>query len=331
MSDAAALRELDAATQAAVGWLVVLHSGEASAAEQRDFDQWLAQSAEHRAAWQRLAGALDDTLAPARSAASAHPAPGAALGQVLAHAESRTRHRRHLLRGALALGGMAAAAALLAERQWPLAHLAADLRTGTGERRDFALPDGSQLSLDARSAVDIDFRKGHRTVTLRQGALVAQAAPLHRSGIPFVVRTDHGAVRALGTRFVVRREAQYSTVGMLEHSVEITAPGAEHLILAEGRSARFGPAGIAPLDTAPAAASAWQRGMLEAHDQTLGEVVQALRAYRAGFIRIAPEAAALRVYGTYALDDTDRALAALAETLPVSVRIYQRGWLVTIE
>lgn len=325
------LHELDAVTQAAVNWLVVMHSGEASATEQRAFDHWLAQSPEHHTAWQRLAGALNDTLAPARSAASAQAAPGASLGQVLAHAETRTRQRRHLLRGALALGGVATAAALLAERQWPLAHLAADLRTGTGQRRDIALPDGSQLSLDARSAVDLDFRAGHRTVTLRQGALVAQAAPLHRSGVPFVVRTAHGAVRALGTRFVVRQETRYSTVGMLEHSVEITAPGADPQVLAEGRSARFGPDGIAPLDAAPAAVGAWQRGMLEAHDQPLGEVVQALRAYRTGFIRIAPGAAALRVYGTYALDDTDRALAALAETLPVSVRIYQRGWLVVIE
>jgi transmembrane sensor len=71
--------------------------------------------------------------------------------------------------------------------------------------------------------------------------------------------------------------------------------------------------------------------MLEAHDLPLGEVVQALRAYRAGFIRVAPRAAALHVYGTFSLDDTDRALAALAETLPIAVNVYQRGWLVTIE
>jgi hypothetical protein len=36
-------------------------------------------------------------------------------------------------------------------------------------------------------------------------------------------------------------------------------------------------------------------------------------------LRIAPRAAALQVYGTYALDDTDRALTALAETLPITV------------
>jgi transmembrane sensor len=71
--------------------------------------------------------------------------------------------------------------------------------------------------------------------------------------------------------------------------------------------------------------------MLEAHDQPLGEVVEALRAYRTGFIRISSQAAALRVYGSYALDDGERALAALAETLPISVRVFQRGWLVMID
>ncbi|WP_310936245.1 FecR domain-containing protein [Variovorax sp. UMC13] len=322
--------ELDAATQAAVRWMVALHSGDTTAAERRDFDAWLLASPHHRQAWQQLSGALVGTLAPARGAAA--DAPGALLGEVLARQDARTRQRRRLLRGALGLGGLAAGAALVAERQLPLAQLTADLRTGTGERRELALPDGSRLTLDARSAVDLDFRAGHRTVTLRQGALIAQAASV-RPGedAPFIVRTVHGTLRALGTGFVVRLDAAHSQVGMLEHSVEIRTAQGRRETLAEGRSARFDARGITFTDEAPAASAAWRRGMLEAHDQTLGEVVDTLRAYRSGFVRITPEAAALRVYGTYALDDTDRALTALGETLPVRIRIFQRGWLVLIE
>jgi len=66
--------------------------------------------------------------------------------------------------------------------------------------------------------------------------------------------------------------------------------------------------------------------MLEAHDQPLGEVVQALRAYRAGFIRVAPRAAALHVYGTFSLDDTDRALAALESGFSLQIKRYTRYW-----
>ncbi|QPS10622.1 FecR domain-containing protein [Delftia acidovorans] len=321
---------LDAATEAAVGWLVTLNSGTVSDGERQGFEQWLRADAGHRLAWERLQAPLQQMLSPLRTGAPA--ASGSLMGQALQRAESRIRRRRSLLRGALGLGGMAVGTAFVAHRHTPISQWAADLRTGTGERRDFALPDGSTVTLDARSAADLDFGPGRRTVILRQGTLLAHAAPqAGEEGAAFTVRTAHGQVRALGTRFVVRQEAGSSLVSMLEHSVEITTPQGASQVLAQGRSARFGPAGITEDATEPGTASAWQQGMLEAHDQLLGDVVQSLRAYRAGFIRVAPRAAALRVYGTFSLDDTDRALAALAETLPIAVNVYQRGWLVTIE
>ncbi|WP_313237628.1 FecR domain-containing protein [Delftia acidovorans] len=324
---------LDAATEAAVGWLVTLNSGSVSDGERQGFEQWLRADAGHRLAWERLQAPLQQMLSPLRTGAPA--ASGSLMGQALQRAESRIRRRRSLLRGALGLGGMAVGTAFVAHRHAPISQWAADLRTGTGERRDFALPDGSTVTLDARSAADLDFSGGRRTVILRQGTLLAHAAPqaweAGQGAAAFTVRTVHGQVRALGTRFVVRQEAGSSLVSMLEHSVEITTPQGASQVLAQGRSARFGPAGITEDATEPGTASAWQRGMLEAHDQPLGDVVQALRAYRAGFIRVAPRAAALHVYGTFSLDDTDRALAALAETLPIAVNVYQRGWLVTIE
>ncbi|MDR6213180.1 FecR domain-containing protein [Paracidovorax wautersii] len=338
---------LDAATEAAIGWLVTLGSGEVQACERRSFERWLAAHPQHRQAWNALNQPLAQLLDPLRPAAAAASAsasglhtpaaapPGRLMGDALARAEARTRRRRQvLLRGALGVGGVAVGAALLADRFAPLGGWSADLRTATGERRDFALPDGSTVTLDARSAADLHFAGGQRTVVLRQGALMAQAAPARHApgGAPFIVRTAQGQVQALGTRFVVRQEVTHTQVGMLEHSVAITTPAGDRLQLDEGQSARFGgPGGIERTPQSPVAASAWQRGMLEAHDLPLGEVVQALRAYRPGFIRVSPQAAALRVYGTYALDDTDRALAALAETLPVQVRVYQRGWLVRIE
>ncbi|WP_336694519.1 FecR domain-containing protein [Delftia acidovorans] len=320
---------LDAATEAAVGWLVTLNSGQVSDGERHGFERWLQADAGHCLAWERLQAPLQQMLAPLR--ASVPPAGGRLMGDTLERAQTRIRRRRSMLRGALGLGGMAVGAAFVANRHAPLDQWTADLRTGTGERRDFPLPDGSTVTLDARSAVDLDFGPGRRTVILRQGALLAHAAPQAGEGAGFTVRTAHGQVRALGTRFVVRQDAVSSLVSMLEHSVEITTPEGRSLTLPQGRSARFGPQGIAEDATGPGTASAWQRGMLEAHDQPLGDVVQALRAYRAGFIRVAPRAAALRVYGTFSLDDTDRALAALAETLPIAVNVYQRGWLVTIE
>ncbi|MFC3217208.1 hypothetical protein [Comamonas sp. JC664] len=57
-----------------------------------------------------------------------------------------------MLRGALALGGIGVATALVADRLTPLGQLMADWHTGTGERREFTLADGTTVLLDARSA-----------------------------------------------------------------------------------------------------------------------------------------------------------------------------------
>lgn len=325
-----ALTPLDSATEAAIGWLVQLHSGDMGESERYRLAQWLDADPQHRRAWEQLQAPLQQLRVPPPSPAA--PSAGSLLSDTLARAEARTRKRRQVLRGALGLGGVAVGATWLADRHQPVLQWSADLRTDTGERREFLLPDGSRLTLDARSAVDLDFRPGHRRVRLRQGALLTEATPRANHGPAFTVHTVHGQVQALGTRFTVRLQESDSLVGMLEHSVEITTANGQQRQLHEGHSARFSATDIEEVDSlSPHSLAAWRRGMLQVHDQPLADVVQALRAYRPGVVRIAPRAAALQVYGTYALDDTDRALTALAETLPITVHRSLGGWLVVIE
>ena len=65
-------------------------------------------------------------------------------------------------------------------------------------------------------------------------------------------------------------------------------------------------------------------------DEPLGQLIEALRPYRAGLLRVSPQAAQLRVYGVFALDDSDRTLRSLAETLPVQVNRHG-FWLTTVD
>ncbi len=64
-------------------------------------------------------------------------------------------------------------------------------------------------------------------------------------------------------------------------------------------------------------------------DEPLEAVIDALRPYRSGLIRVAPSVRELRVQGVYPLDDPYRALTALAETLPIRVQHYG-PWLTLI-
>lgn len=47
-------------------------------------------------------------------------------------------------------------------------------------------------------------------------------------------------------------------------------------------------------------------------------------------LRVSSEAARLRVTGSFALDDSERTLAALAETLPIAVRRRTDYWVTIV-
>jgi len=322
-------------TDDAIGWLVLLRSGDATAADQNAFDDWLRRNPAHGAAWQRLAGPVDGAFAAARALNQRAPGQADTIAQTLADAAAHAQRRRRMLRGALVLGSMGLGTGLLAQRFTPLQDALADLRTGTGERRRFALADGSTLLLNARSAVDVAYTGSERTVRLRSGECIASVQP--DALRPFAARCRDGSVHvhagAAATRFLLRQESERSLAVALEGGVELApaATPAVHQRLAPGQATWMTPTDTIPAPEAAPTATAWQQGLFVVNDRPLGEVVAALRPYRRGLLRIAPEAARLRVHGSYPLDDTHRALAIIADTLPVAVHVHGGGWLVRIE
>lgn len=304
----------------AIDWLVELRSGATSDAQQRDFARWLAADARHQSAWQRLGQALDHSFGQLESAGGA-----LAIEQTLAHAASQQGRRRQFLRGALCLAGMASGSAWLLRGSPFLPDWPADLHTATAMRGRFTLLDGSELVLDARSSADVDIGSARRKVSLRQGQLLLSVAP--QAATPFVLNSPHGSVRALGRRLMLRREEGRTVALALQGGLEITGvqAGAPRL-LRQGQAAWFdgNQSRLLP-DMLAMQASAWEQGMLVAVDQPLGELVAALRPYRHGYIDITPQAARLRVSGNYSLDDSDATLLALAETLPIELRLGPAG------
>ena len=321
---------LDYATEAAIDWLVLMRSGAATATERRELEEWLARSPDHQRAWLGLAGRVDAAFAPAREVNQRHPGQADALASALVGSAAWSRRRRRLLQGALAVGGMGVATGLLIDRQIPLGDLLSDWQTGTGERRDIELADGSRLLLNARSAADSAMTDAHRGLRLRRGEVIVDAVAGARS---FVLAGAHGSLWVEArqpARILLRQEEERSLAVAWRNPITLASVGGRNRLLQPGEAAWFGPGGIAPAPDMATTAAAWQRGQLEVHDRPLGEVVAALRPYRLGFIRISREAARLRVYGSYPLDDTDQALRVIGETLPLVVHRHSGGWLVRI-
>ncbi len=321
---------LDATAREAIGWMVLLQSGEASSDEQQDFNAWLRRDARHRAAWQHLSGPVAGLLEPLHQQL---PGRGHAMADAMSDAKTRLQRRRRVLKGALAVAGLGAGMATVLQRFEPLQTRFADLRTATGERRRFALADGSALLLDARSAADVRFDAGLRRVELRMGAVIADVQP--ERARPFCLAGAQGEVRPLDggarTRFLLRQQDQACLVAALDGALQVAPRNGPSLRLPAGAAVWLTAQGTAAADVSAASAAAWEGGRVAVYDRPLGEVVEALRAYRTGFVRISPAAAALKVYGSYPLDDTDAALASMAETLPVAVHVHSAGWLVRIE
>lgn len=293
--------------QQAAHWLTRLHDEDVTDADRQAFNTWCQADPRHAVAIQRMRslwGSLD-TL----------PAQPARVALNRAFAPQRSRGSQGVAVLGIVLCGWLG-----------LQHLPvwmADQRTGVGERRQIVLEDGSQLQLNSNSAVDVKFDGHQRVIELLQGELWVDVAKDAQR--PFVIRTDQGTATALGTRYLVKRAQNGTTVVTViesnvavkgESSTGVNVTAGQRSILDHGRAQP--PQAIG--DTDP---DAWTRGLLKVNDQPLSDVLQTLASYRHGMVRFDPQALQnLRVSGVFKLDDTAAALSSLADNLPIQVQYF---------
>jgi transmembrane sensor len=320
-----------------VNWLLLLRSGRASQADYADFLAWRAESPTHENAWQQLTSALGSSFgrlsdfypigfptSGSRPVASILGSKAAPLMQK--KAPINPARRRMIAGSATVMAGVLSGIAV--NEVYPLQNLAADAATATGERRQYLLSDGSQMLLDARSRVQLDFAGIRRNVHLLEGAVTVSVA--HDPSRPFSVITQQGSVRALGTRFMVRQQMRRSLVVVHEHEVEIETLAKARSVLTSGLGARFDDAQVDTPRAELVADAAWETGWIAVRNRPLADVVAALRPYRSGMLRVSMAAGGLPVTGQFPLDDTDAALDALERTMPVTVRRVT-PWFVTLD
>jgi transmembrane sensor len=298
----------------AIAWQLRLGEGPENAHHHTELQRWLAVDPEHAKAWAQLGG-IDRRLGTINS-----PSARRAL-ELNASAKRQNRTGRALL--GLALLCVSIGLALQAR---PLPVWLADESTGSGEQRSFVLDDNSRIQLNSRSALDVRFDGQERRLFLHQGEVLVETAP-GSDPRPFIVATEQGDLRALGTRFIVRREEDATRLIVLQSAV-----AALPYTLREGRTVRAGEQVLMHRDhlgdnsAAPAGADAWSRGMLVVDDLPLGDLLAKLGEYRRGYLGLDPRLADLRISGSFPLHDTNRALAALPPSLPVRIERHTDWW-----
>jgi transmembrane sensor len=287
----------------AAQWLLRFQEGNLDKGAEAAFETWLNRSAMHIEAWQRAERLLLVGSAPSGL-------PGEAIRRL------RILSRRQAIK-ALALvvvGGPVA---------WQMAHelpaWSADLRTKY-RRHSLTLPDDSRLVLNAHSAVDVQFSPTERRLRLHAGEILVTTHPdVHVPARPFLVQTDQGFVRALGTRFSVRQLDNETWVAVFQEAVEIKTGLDNSHQLPAGRQAAFKIDDVLPDSAVSPYAAAWENGLFVANRLRLEDLAAELARYRSGFVRCHPDVADLAISGTFSIDDTDRALDLLEKSLPVSI------------
>jgi transmembrane sensor len=299
---------------AAIAWQLSLDSG--NALECEAFAKWHAAHEEHARAWRQL-GMLDQRFSVAN---------GPARTALLQSRESIRRRVRKLGSGLASIVAVISLALFAGDRYLPIDYWLADQRTATGEQRTLRLTDGTLINLNTHSAVDVRFDEKQRLIVLQEGEILVETG--HGDSRPFIVETREGSMRALGTRFLVKREEEGTRLSVLKSAVAAHPESSpEEQILREGQQVLMRSNGLGPIIALNLGSDAWTRGMLVVDNARLEDLVQELGRYRRGHLGVTPEVADLRITGSFPLNDTDKALSALLPTLPVQIEQHTPWWI----
>lgn len=199
--------------QSAADWLA-LHDRGLSCAEQEEFTRWLEADQRHARVFAQLreTWSLLDEAGASRAAAAFDPEIDSLQPR---------RHRRWV---PLTIAAAAALAIVLFSWWRPAREtlvFAATTSTTQGIIETVELPDGSTITVNSDSAVDVHYSQAERRVRLWRGE--AHFLVARDPARPFVVLAHDVAVRAVGTSFNVKLQERAVEILVTEGKVRIDA------------------------------------------------------------------------------------------------------------
>ena len=311
----------DIAAEQAARWIVQLSADDPAERDmaRAGFAAWKAADPLHATVAAGMENLLRQLHAVREPAGGDHRPARAALAAI-----TPKRQRLRQLAAASAVAVLVLTGALvLGERP---AYLLADLRSPTGQWQTHTLADGSRLTLAGGSAVNVRFNAGERHVELVRGDILVEVAKDAQR--PFIVDSGQAAIRALGTRFTVRKEDGATILSMLESTVSAQVPQHRAVVVQAGQRARITRDGVGSLTSIDAASvqQAWRAHQLVVDDLPLADVLDELARHRPGQLHYdRAQIDGIRVAAVLPLDDTDKALQLLIDNFPrLRIRMLTR-------
>lgn len=301
-------------------WVVRLASRKADTDDAQAFRHWCARSSAHASAFVQARAVWQDLRPAAQRMQRAEAARAA-------QREGGRFGRRAFLGTALA-----GTAAWLVLRPplglWPaVTELAADLRTGTGEQREWVTADGIVVQLNTRTRMDVRAADGGMArLELLEGEAEIRT-DLDGAAPAVQVRAGDGLITAQRARFNLRFIDGEACVTCLAGRVDVRRGDAgnvsvdvdQQLVYAR---ARPGVARRADAD----AVSAWRRRQLVFDQVPLAEVVAEVNRYRPGkLILTDAEIGRKRVQASFSIDRLDDVIALVRDVYRLEVTALPGG------
>ena len=348
--------------ETAARWFVCLQDGEASAEAFGEWNKWLGASSEHRLAYEEIERTalrferlphLPHLPSPAQMAADDYDG-SVPLDRFMATQPSDARKpprntRRALLAFAAALALAAFGGLWFWTRVMPQpATGSLSYRTAPGQTTRIQLLDGSHVTLDADSELNVVLTLHRRTLTLARGEGYFQVA--RDRSRPFVVQAGATEITAVGTAFNVRRSVNRTVVAVVEGKVEVIAGSQSRPNARVPAAARHDDSGVVVASASPprvpqlsaqvaageavsyvdsgdfhalpateaSLATAWLQGYRRYRNEPLRYVIADVSRYTGRTIEVADDlTGALQFTGTLDLQNSDAWLRGLSVALPV--------------
>jgi transmembrane sensor len=318
-------------------WLVRFVEDDPSRAERQALAAWRKADRRHENAYLRAEGLWRD-LAGWGELAELEPLDDMILRErVVAFAQAAGARLRQLVPvpAGLRVGAVVAVLVMIVgigflfegQAIWP----SDQMTTQVAEISDIDLPDGSLVTLGARSKIEVDFTDTERRVVLVAGE--AFFSVTKDPARPFYVSAGETLVRVVGTKFEVRRGAGRVRIAVAEGIVEVSGRDETALVEPSGRpitktTLTAGQQIVAmrgfqlqPVrEISESAPGAWREGRLVYVDATLAEVIADANRYFDSRIEFAaPELADLRLTASFRTDQIEEMIDTVATALPLSV------------
>jgi transmembrane sensor len=192
--------------------------------------------------------------------------------------------------------------------------------TGVGESRIVSLADGSRVTLNTRTKLEVEFDGKSRSIRLLEGEALFAVA--HDADRPFEVRAGTTITTAVGTRFAIRLyDRDEVSVVVTEGRVKVAdLQQSKRPSLLVGAGSRIIDTTSASLaieqadEAILARATSWSEGGVSFRDEPLEQVITEVNRYSKTPIRLAdPAIGTIRVSGYFAIGNTAAFISAVSE------------------